>query len=828
MSEDKDNGLRTKHMVKSFYVESGKEDSAGIQALLDVCRGQEAEIIFRQGTYYFDKGLVLTKEHQNLTLRGEGQVRFNGGKRLRNWSKVAGTSVAERFDEDVREHIYVCDLEEGIWAPGKNVLKAGGAPAPWNFNSRGFGRQTRASHPEVFFDTQPMNLSQYPKGDGFLTITDVGGKMLESDWNVEGGRLEEGYYYRDQRPKHWQKSDQIWALGYWAYDWANSTERIEQMDAQRQFIKTAPPYGNYYFKEGQRFRFYHILEEVNQPGDYYVDYDHGKVYIYPKAMEESSEIILSMLEEPLLAMDGSSRITVEGITFEMVRGEAVQCISATDVVFDHCRFRDIGNYAIGFVMGKGNRVLNSDIHDCGDGGVLMFGGNRLTLEEAGGLVENNHIYRIAKWTKCYNPPISLSGVGFTARHNLIHDCPHTAIMYWGNEIVIEDNEIYSAVLETGDAGAVYTGRDYTFRGNKVNHNYIHHLGGVGMGTMAIYNDDSVSGTEMCRNYFEEVSRAAFMGGGRDFVVKNNVFVKCYPAIGFDCRSADDHPVWRNAVEKTLRERFYQIHAHPDQQLMSRYEQQICESEKNETVSAMESEYIRRYPELAKIHECYQNPVNGKTRIPASAWIESNVFCSKARFRYRYDAKEKVYYEFGKPVENPQQYLSNYINDPAWDLRLTWSAQKGEMHWNSNFTASPEDFADAKWGEWSLRPDSQAFDYGYVDTDFGSIGLEEEKRCVNPARVMTCIMPAREKERAVSIGVKNAGSARVSGVLKVYAPQTVAFGAEAVEFSVEAGEEKEYLLEVLESPKEFEMEVRSDTPGVRPSRGIFLTEANGGS
>mgnify|MGYP002510999483 CR=1 FL=1 len=803
-------------MSKTYYVDSERDDGASIQGILDACRGEEAEIIFRQGTYYLDRKLTLTKEHRNLTIRGQGEVRLNGGKRLKSWSRVEGTPAAERFDESARAHIYVCDLnQEGIRVPDE-------------FHPRGFARQTRASHPEVFFDTEPMNLSQYPKGDGFLTITDVGGKMVESGWNVEGGRLEEGYYYRDQRPKQWQKSDHIWCLGYWAYDWGNSTERVAQLDPERQFIRNAPPYGNHYFKVGQRFRFYHILEEVNRPGDYYVDYDHGKVYIYPQTMEESSEIILSMLEEPLLAVDGSSRITVEGITFEMVRGEAVQCISATDVVFDHCCFRDIGNYAVGFAMGKGNRVLNSDIHDCGDGGVLMFGGNRLTLEEAGGQVENNHIYRIAKWTKCYNPAISLSGVGFTARHNLIHDCPHTAIMYWGNEIVIEDNEIYSAVLETGDAGAVYTGRDYTFRGNKVNHNYIHHLGGVGMGTMAIYNDDAVSGTEMCRNYFEEVSRAAFMGGGRDFVVKNNVFVKCYPAIGFDCRSADDHPVWRNAVENTLRERFYQIHAYPDQQLMSRYEQRICESEKDGTVNAMESEYIRRYPELAKIHECYENPVNGKTRIPGSAWIQGNVFCSKAGFRYRHDEKQGIYYEFGKPMDNPPPYLHSYINDPAWNLRLTWSARKGELHWIGNFTASPEDFADAMWGDLTVRPDSQAFEYGYVDGDFGSIGLEEEKRLANPPKVRTRITLARSRENAVSIGIRNMSAKPVSGTLKVYAPKGVVFTSETLDFTAEPYEEKEYLLEVMKSPGEFEMEVRSATPGVRPSRGIFIMDINGGS
>ncbi|MFR5072343.1 MAG: hypothetical protein ACLTDS_09535 [Bianqueaceae bacterium] len=49
-----------------------------------------------------------------------------------------------------------------------------------------------------------------------------------------------------------------------------------------------------------------------------------------------------------------------------------------------------------------------------------------------------------------------------------------------------------------------------------------HQGGVGMGTMGIYND--CVGTVMEDNYFVETSRSVMMGGGGNFTVKNNVFV----------------------------------------------------------------------------------------------------------------------------------------------------------------------------------------------------------------------------------------------------------------------------------------------------------------
>ena len=106
---------------------------------------------------------------------------------------------------------------------------------------------------------------------------------------------------------------------------------------------------------------------------------------------------------------------------------------------------------------------------------------------------------------------------------------------------IEFNEIHHVCLETGDVGAIYTGRDWTLRGNVIRHNFIHHTGGVGMGSMGIYLDDCVSGTQIYGNVFCKVHRAAFIGGGRDYKVENNIFVDCTPAVELDGRGLSKRP-----------------------------------------------------------------------------------------------------------------------------------------------------------------------------------------------------------------------------------------------------------------------------------------------
>jgi hypothetical protein len=161
----------------------------------------------------------------------------------------------------------------------------------------------------------------------------------------------------------------------------------------------------------------------------------------------------------------------------------------------------------------------------------------------------------------------MSGVGHRVSHNVIHDHPHCAILFGGNEHVIEFNEIHHIALETGDVGAIYTGRDWTYRGNRIRHNFIHHTGGVGMGSMGVYMDDCVSGTEVFGNVFYKVHWAMFIGGGRDHRVENNVFVDCDPAVRIDGRGLDKSPVWFNMVYDYMKK---QMGAVPQDLYRTRY------------------------------------------------------------------------------------------------------------------------------------------------------------------------------------------------------------------------------------------------------------------
>jgi hypothetical protein len=461
-------------------------------------------------------------------------ARLLGGKIITGFKPVTDRLVLERFDESVRPHIVEADLGAA------GITELGG------LRSRGFGRPTVPAHSELFFRGQPMTLARWPNEGQWEKI--AGHPETHKDEHGGNlGALEAGFLYAGDRPARWRNLEDLWVHGYWAWDWANSYERVAALDRTRRLIQTAPPHGLYGFRQGQRFYFVNVLEELDQPGEWFLDRTARRLYFWPPGPLEGAEVILSLLAEPLLTLEGVANLTVRELVFEGTRGTAIEIRGGENNTVAGSLIRLVGNYGVNIEGGRGHRVEGCDLENTGDGGVQLSGGDRQTLTPGNHVVANCHFQKQGRWSKCYVPAVLVGGVGHRVTGNLIHDHPHCAILYSGNEHLIEGNEIHHVALETGDVGAIYAGRDWTFRGNAIRHNFIHHTGGVGMGSMGVYMDDCVSGAEIYGNIFYKTTRAAFLGGGRDHHVENNIFVDCDPAVQLDGRGLDKSPVWHGMV-----------------------------------------------------------------------------------------------------------------------------------------------------------------------------------------------------------------------------------------------------------------------------------------
>ena len=610
----------------------------------------------RGGKYFLEETLVLgpedsgTRECPVVYQACEGEiVRLLGGQFLEptTFEQVRDPAVVNRLSHEARPHVLQCDLRrQGIDDFG-------------TFASRGFGRPTTPAHLELFFDDQPMTVAQWPDAGHFARITGFT-KPVPDEWGTESGDLGGGFTYAGDRPQRWAPSDDIWVHGYWAYDWANSYEHVRLLSAANGIVETDG--GNYYFHRDQRFYFLNVLEELDQPGEFYVDRGRGMLYFWPPAPLEGAQILVSQLRQPLIVLSGASHVRLEGLTLEAGRGNGIEVEGGEGVALADCTIRNLGNWAVRIDGGANHSVSGCLVYGTGDGGVSVSGGDRQTLTPCNHCVVGNHIHHYARWSRCYVPGIIASGVGMRLANNLIHDAPHNAILFGGNDILIEGNEIHHVCVETGDAGAIYTGRDYTIRGNVIRCNFIHHMGGVGMGSIAIYMDDCVSGTVITENILWKCQYGIMLGGGRDFVVENNIFAECHPAIHADARGVDPNPVWQNMVKKKMRESLEAMRYH-------------------------EPPYRDRYPEIAGVDSYY---AAGTGVPPEYIRVERNLV---------YECPVWITECWPKGAANGITEVSNLV---------------GAGHW----------FVDPDAGDFRLVPDAPAAALGFVPIPVEKIGIRK--------------------------------------------------------------------------------------------------------
>ena len=443
------------------------------------------------------------------------EVRLTGGKAVaaKNFKPVTDKAVLARLDPAARGKVRQADLK---------------AMGITDFGQPGGGGI------ELFFQDRPMTLARWPN-EGFVKITGlVGGKPV----NVRGTKGDRvgKFLYAGDRPKRWADEPDAWVHGYWFWDWSDQRHKVDSIDTAKRIIAVRPPYHSYGYRVGQWFYAFNILAELDQPGQWYLDRRSGVLYFWPPADLAKGRPTVSVTAE-LVNMRGTSHVWLVGLTFEAARGTAVTIAAGTADRVTDCTFRNLGAWAVRISAGTGCAVAGCVIYQTGEGGIALSGGRRASLTPAGHEAVNNHIHHYGRWYRMYKPAISLSGVGLRAAHNLIHHAPHMAVSFGGNDHVIEYNEIHHVCQESNDAGAIYAGRDWTMRGTVIRHNYLHDITGFrGRGCVGVYLDDMFCGTKIVGNVFYRVTRAAFIGGGRDCVVDNNIFVDCKPALHIDARA----------------------------------------------------------------------------------------------------------------------------------------------------------------------------------------------------------------------------------------------------------------------------------------------------
>lgn len=612
-------------------------------------------VIVHGGNYPLTNQLALAMEdsgtvrHPIVWQAAEGdEVRIMGGPEFSadSFRLIAEENVLARLDPAARGKVF------------QLKLATVGAPALPEFpkNFRGV-----PAVPELFFNEQRMTIARWPN-QGWATISRIiesGSVPREGDQSGRPGTFE----YSGAQPDRWKAEQGVWLQGYWCYDWYDETIQVKSIDREKRQITLETP-ALYGVKQGnpspRRFRALNLLEELDEPGEFYIDRESSTLYFLPPAEMKGARVALSTLNEPLLSLSNAAHITFQGFIFEGSLGNGVEVTGGRSNRLENCVVRNTRQLGIVVRGGDNHVVERCEIHDTGTGGLILEGGDRKTLTSAHHEALNNHIWGFSRHQLTAAYGLTLGGVGNRAVHNVVHDAPHQAIFINGNDHLFEFNVVSNVVMETDDAGALYKGRNPSCRGNIIRYNFWKDIGSpMGHGTAAIYFDDGDGGDLVFGNIFQRCGHpgggtfgTVFSHGGHDIRAENNIFI--------DCRRAFGSAPWGDQLWKETIDGGHDCHFQP--KLL-------------QEVDITKPPYTTRYPELIG----FMKPQPGQ---PRNSFAKNNVF-----------------------IRSPEASTGNWISA----ANETWR------------TESDAGFVDAKGGNFALRPDAEVFQRL---TNFKSIPFEK--------------------------------------------------------------------------------------------------------
>jgi hypothetical protein len=441
-----------------------------------------------------------------------GNARITGTVALTVPEQELPEAIGRRIPQAAREHVAAFNLKKN------NV-------ADWvGLQKHGFNAAAPDSSNELFINEAPLSLAAWPKS-GYQGIA-----------AVPDGKTGQRFGIADGHAASWAAMKNVWAVGYWGNDWADEYIPVGGVaEGGKTFTLTATP--KFGIASGQRVRFENVPEELDGPGRWYYDYDQGVVYAWVDNPKQPAGVELS-IAPVLIHLASVQHLQIKGLRIDGARGDLIDADAVQDFVIDQCIIRNSGKVAV-HINGSASGVTNSQVQNAGGTAISLAGGDRKTLQPGKLFATRNVVFNFGRIYRSYQPAVYLSGVGNVVEHNRIYNAPHQGIIFTGNDHSIAYNEIYNVDIDTGDAGAIYGGRDWTGRGTQIKYNYLHNIHGVGdKGATGVYVDDQGSGTNIEGNVFFQVYRAVLLGGGLDNSVVGNIIVKSVSAIHLDARGTD--------------------------------------------------------------------------------------------------------------------------------------------------------------------------------------------------------------------------------------------------------------------------------------------------
>lgn len=563
-------------------------------------------VMFRGGEYAWKNTVEFTEEDSGTangkivycSYPGE-EACFTGGARIpaSEFSKVTDENILAKWsNRKAKDAIRQINIKDFMAKRGYTNIEDY-YPITGDIYTQGADEYI-GKRPIYSTDDDPaLWLARYPnKVDGnyeenpvtkYLTIGNVEKTTSSKKGDTEGSV----FHYDDRRISKYAGYEDVWLYGLIWNIFFHTEIRVSQIDPANTTITTAvPPTSG--FKAGREFFLFNILDELDQPGEYYVDKNSGILYFYPTNENFQYFNVGVFNGESMIKTDGASHITFSGISFENTRGNAIYFRGGDSCRVEYCTIKNIGGNAVRLgnrkevtythwvsynwkdwtendalnpaqtatkaikvwseynrsvaYRGKNHGVYGCKIKNTGVAGIEISGGNAYTNEESGYYVENCDISFVGQNKRTYEAAVTYMAHGMTIKNNTISHIPGTAINGYMTKAEIIGNEIFDVLTESQDMGVIYT--NYTCMGLdiKINNNYFHDVlpehditsptTTISQRSTIAFDNQYTNGCEIKNNVIKNIPRGAFLNDMHE--VENNVFIDCYEPV---CtRNATDH------------------------------------------------------------------------------------------------------------------------------------------------------------------------------------------------------------------------------------------------------------------------------------------------
>lgn len=525
-----------------IYVSQSGNDETGdgskanpyktIEKARDVVRAMKADgklpeggltVAIMAGEYRLSSSIEFTSEDSGTAecpityaAYGDGEVVFKGSVSLSAADFLPiGDDIKAILPDDAKNNVVMIDLK-----------KYGVTADDLVFKDRDNG------DPNVILsiNRETYTIARYPNGDESVQAS---GSNSDGSFKLSG--------VVTNRIKSWHTTDGVWVAGLFWTDYEVDHGLLNFNSDNGSFTVD----GVQMNRNDAHMFFYNILDELDVPGEYYIDRDNCLLYVYPDADLASAEIEFAYQSFGYaINAEGISNMTFKGFNFVGIKSTCVVMSDIDNVHLTLCKFYSSANAAD--LWGYNSSIVECESHYMEMNGLSIGGGEKATLKRGNNLLENCYSTHAALANITGDQLLALGGYGNTLRHCEAAYSTGCSIAPGFGLNVLEYNLIHDTTTWATDMGSIYTGSSVACINQEYRYNIWYNIGYPGRGECStMFWDDGHCSQRSYGNLIVNVAGyGQTIGGGHNHSYINNTIVNTgNSAIYYDQRPFNGYHIY---------------------------------------------------------------------------------------------------------------------------------------------------------------------------------------------------------------------------------------------------------------------------------------------